>query len=229
MDMCRLGQIFAAGHQAHSLDCVVDRDGEMIARRHLFASENHVAEQSGYACAGGRSRPSRAIRSARMRARHPAATQNRGLNEAGRRSLPWRAGGMCPGRPARRPVRSVAGARDLRLDLAPGAKARVKYAFSLEPVERPPVIGEMLRLLAHRAVPISPSHARSARMAAVYSSRQRVRSISSIRSRNRPPGSLPHASLRPPSAHDRDADTLSGSAQSASPSLRVTSGPRAGG
>src|SRR5689334_21145822 len=51
-------------------------------------------------------------------------------------------------------MRGAAGARDLSLDLAPRAKARVERTQRVEPVERAPVVLEMLRLLAHRPVPV---------------------------------------------------------------------------
>src|SRR5205823_2412184 len=45
-------------------------------------------------------------------------------------------------------------ARNLSPDLAPRAKTRVEHTQRIEPVERAPIVVEMLRLLSHRPVPI---------------------------------------------------------------------------
>src|SRR5712691_11473714 len=51
-------------------------------------------------------------------------------------------------------LRRAAGASDLGLDLPPCAEARIEQPLGLEPVERGPVIREMRRLPADRAVSI---------------------------------------------------------------------------
>src|ERR1700719_3038623 len=51
-------------------------------------------------------------------------------------------------------MRGAACARYLSLDLAPRAKAGVEHTQRIEPVERAPVVVEMLRLLARRPVPV---------------------------------------------------------------------------
>ena len=47
MDVRRLNQIGAAGHQGHPLERVIDGDGQMIACRHVLAGENDIAERRG--------------------------------------------------------------------------------------------------------------------------------------------------------------------------------------
>ena len=44
--MCRRRQIFAARHQSHPLDRVIDSDGEVIARQQVLPGENDIAERS---------------------------------------------------------------------------------------------------------------------------------------------------------------------------------------
>jgi hypothetical protein len=45
VDKRRRREIFATGHQGHPLKRVVDGDSEVIARRHVLAGENDIAER----------------------------------------------------------------------------------------------------------------------------------------------------------------------------------------
>jgi hypothetical protein len=47
MDMRRGRKISAAGHQSDPLERIIYRDGEVIARRHIFAGENDIAKERG--------------------------------------------------------------------------------------------------------------------------------------------------------------------------------------
>ena len=67
-------------------------------------------------------------------------------------------------------MRGAAGARDLGLDLAPRAKARIEHAHRLEPVERARGSRRNARIAGAPAPSqSSPSQARSSRIAAAYS------------------------------------------------------------
>src|SRR5262245_59160291 len=51
-------------------------------------------------------------------------------------------------------MRGTACARDLGLNFAPRAEARVQHTERIQPAERLLIIVEMLRLLSHRPVPV---------------------------------------------------------------------------
>ena len=131
MDVRRLNQIGPAGHQGHLLDRVIDGDGQMIARRHVLAGENDIAER-------------RRIR--QLAARPVGAVlepvQRAGQGEGAREIEPKRViepgvlpfGTLLRAEPAassrvgwsRLQMRCTAGARDLVLDLAARTKAWIE-------------------------------------------------------------------------------------------------------
>ena len=128
MDMRRRREILAAGHQGYALDCVVDRDREVIARRELFAGEHYIPKQ--------------------RRVGLPSALSFDPVEWAGQRERACQieppciigprtqlCGDLFGAAPAAGAgisrsgiaMRRAAGARDLGLDLAPRAKAGVEH------------------------------------------------------------------------------------------------------
>ena len=201
--MRRGEQIDAARHQGHALQRVVDRDREVIARRHLLAGQHDIAERRRI---GRDARsvlvPVRAARCAPAPRRHRAATRNRPRCRAACGAFCGaRGGGRCRGRA--RPARPAA--RRRRARSRPGSRAACKSRDRAAPSRRADRAPRGNRRNARIAgAPARPNRARarrrSSRIAAAYSARQRVWSMSSRRSRKRPPASR---AARQPSSAER--------------------------
>src|SRR5215470_1599373 len=123
------GQILAACDQGHSLDRIVDRYGEMVARGRLLASQHDIAK--------------------RQRVGWPAVSSLHPIER--------------PGQSKRARQIESQSIVEIRSPFCSGlaiaeaaAGAGVERTHVCELVERAPVVFEMLRLPAHRTVPIEP-------------------------------------------------------------------------
>src|SRR5580693_7164887 len=134
MDMRCYREILTPGHQVYALDGVVDRDCEVVARRELLAGQHDIAEYGGLRLPPAFSLDPVEWAGQRERACHvePQRVINSRTNPCGGLSGSEPAAGAGIRRSGIA-VRSGAGARDLSLDLAPCAKARVERTQRIEP------------------------------------------------------------------------------------------------
>ena len=192
VDVAGVEQVRATGHQGHPLRCVVQGHRQMVGGRDLLARQHHVAE---------RQRLGRDLaRSAVDPTQRPGARHRRGCVQAqrvGRARPPCVPRvrlqvkfGRCPDRAAPRD-RGAPGPRRRSRPGFPCACRSRDRAGRAGPVGRGrarsrPICSDWRRGGSSHA---RPSQARSSKIAASNSGRQRAVSTSSMRSRKRPPSS----------------------------------------